>query len=294
MALNDCAVMFSTQNWVDTSQLLVSGWGDVAGFPASNLQLPEMYRFSRTYNEFPQLLLDLGGVKPIDVIAALKVNFLTGSRWRLVMYNDQADPVTSEVHDSGWISMFPGLDLFGIAEWGYFDWGGYSYNISSGDYNRQAIYVSPKKVSARYVKIFMMVPETISLNGFAELARLWVGEGYQPTHSAVYGSGLKFIDATTIKEAESGTKHRNKRVIKKRGMRVVLENEPKLELLYRFVGPLIGTRGSSQDFLTLLEPRDIASLGFQTIYGSISGETINVSHEVWNRMSTTLDIEESI
>lgn len=294
MALNECAIMFSGQNWADESEEL----GPAKYVPGLDyLKDPNMwtfFRYSGSPNDPMYFLRDLGGIKPVDVVGILKVNFRFGSLWRIRCYNDPNDPAGSEVFDSDWMDMFPGIDLFGTAEWGYFDWGGFSYNIHFGDYNRQAIYVLPAQTMARYVRIDLDLSETLSLDGFVQMARLWIGEGYQPTHSAVYGSGVRFTDSTTIKIAESGVKHRSRRIVKKRGMRVVLENEPKLELFYRFVGPIIGSRGASRDFLTMLEPRDSATLSFQTIYGSIAGETVGVTHEVWNRLSTTFDIEESI
>lgn len=292
MALNDCAMMFSPENHFDTSTGTNLG---AAPFLLSNLADPEMYTFWRALSGNQFITREFDGVRVVDVVSIHKVNFLPGSRWRIRLANTSGDLTTSPVFDSGWVDMFPGLDLFGIAEWGEFDWGGYSYGVYLGDYNRQAVYVLPPGgASAKFIRIDFDISETVATLGYGQAARLWIGEGYQPTHSAVYGSGVKFIDDTKVKVAESGVKHRTKRIVKRRAMRVILEKEPKLELFYRLVSPIIGSKGASKDFLTLLEPRDTPSLTFQTIYGSISDNTVSVTHESWNRLNTTIDLEESI
>lgn len=290
MSINECAIMFSGQNLVDSATVLKTNWSA----NIVNLKTPEMFLFATTSLGRSHIELSLEGGYPIDVVATLKNNFLSSSKWRIRIYNDRfydgnGDPVGPYVHDSGWIRCFPGLDLFGIAEWGGFDWGGFSQDSRFANYNRQSIYVLPDQVWGRFIRVDFD-------NGYgpSQMARLWVGEGFQPQHSAVYGSGVRFTDATTVKEAESGVKHRSVRTLKRRGMKVLLENEPKLELFYRLIGPIIGAKGGSQDFLTLLEPRDTASLVFQSIYGSISGEVVEVSHAVWNRLNMTFSIEESI
>ena len=105
---------------------------------------------------------------------------------------------------------------------------------------------------------------------------------------------MGFVDDTTVKQAESGVRHRNKQTVKTRTMRLTLEKEPKLETFYRLVGPILGGKFGSAELVALLEPREKESLAFQSIYGHLANNSVDVSHAVWNRLSTQLNIVESI
>lgn len=295
MSFNNCSVLFSALNLIDKAVEIGPYGAATSQFPVSNLAKEEMYLFFRmTAAGGNHLVYDFTRSDSVQVVGLIKNLFSSTSRWRIRLANTEAELTTTPLFDSTMVDMFPGIDLFGIDPWGEFDWGGFAYDVYMGDYNRQAIYVLPNKVIARYMRIDFEIDETLTELGYGQAARLWVGDGYQPEFSATYGSGIRLIDETQIKVSESGIKHRNKRRVKRRGMRIILENEAKTELFYKFMGPILAAKGSSTDFLTLLEPQDKATLAFQTIYGSLADRTVTVSHSVWNRASTSFDLEESI
>lgn len=124
--------------------------------------------------------------------------------------------------------------------------------------------------------------------------RLWMGPMVQPEVGAAYSSAVTLTDLTTRQEAESGVYHVGSLKPVRRGLKIVLEDQTKAEFLNDIFGPLYGDIGVTRPFVTVLEPEEPDLFQWEAVYGFLEDATGTATHSVWNRMSSTVNVTESV
>lgn len=289
-----CSVLICPHNAAHKAHIVCEY--PVEGFPAANLGDPKMYTFWKTRPP-PQtsvtLTLTLDRVESLRVFALLKHNLSSTGQWRIRVWYDRSSSDTP-VYDSDWMPVSPGLSQFGALAWGTFRWGEFSYDLYMGGFNKQSIHVLDDAVIGSYVTVEIMDEEARTQHDMLSAAGFWLGDGWQPSFNASYGSSVSLTDNTLTRTATSGVTHASKRLVKRRQISLILENEDKYELMHNYLGPILASKGASSETLVVLEPLDRSTYPFEVVYGFLDGATHTATHSVFNRMSANVSIKESV
>lgn len=289
-----CSVLLCAKNAAHQARIVCDQ--PVGGFPAANLADPRMYTFWQTrpaVGATVVLSAHLNRIESLRVFALLKHNLSSTGQWRIRVWYDSSG-VDVPDYDSDWMPVSPGLNQFGAMAWGTFRWGEFSYDLYMGGFNKQSVHVLDDSVVGSYVTIEIRDDEAISADGVLRAAGLWMGDGWQPQFNASYGSSVTLTDNTLTRTATSGVTHASKRLVKRRQINLILENEDKYELMYNYLGPILASQGSSAETLAILEPLDRTTYPFEVVYGFLDGNAHTATHSVFNRMSTNVSIKESV
>lgn len=295
-----CSVLFAMNNHVDETTYISTNYGSsVPDFTTENWKNREMWKFGRMNppaGSVASIVVEFTDLKPIHLVSMVKHRFTTTGQWRIQIWLNRASRTANDspVYDSNWIAICQGIDQFGQMQWGQFHWGQYSFEMYQGAYNRIAVHVLPERVVASYMEISVQDQEAVNLDGFMQFARLWVSDAWQPSNSASYGSSFIYTDQTGKQISESGVTHVSKRLVKRRSMNIIMDDQDKYEFMTYFVGPIVGMNGASVEGIVILDPTDDPFTPYQTIYGFISDPTTTLNFSSYRRISTTINVQESV
>ena len=141
--------------------------------------------------------IDNGSAKLTRAVALIGTNL---SQAALVKVSWGTTLGGAEVATSGWVSAFAVPVAYGGIEW-----------PASGSLGAEFIvYVATTPAaSARYIRV--EIDDTANADGYVQIGRLWVGDGFEPTYNAVYGMERGWDDFSTLDTNVAGSLAAHKR-----------------------------------------------------------------------------------
>lgn len=192
-------------NTIDGATLSGGSWE--ASLPLTNLQdrrLGKMARSSSQAAVHTTFDIDLQSTRLMRVFALVGHN-CTVAATRRFQFSTVAD-FSSVVLDTGWVDVWPEVYPFGTLPWGHpsFWTGRYSEEDIAG-YNASMVYIFDQSTNARYVRV--EISDEANAAGYVQIARAFIGDGWQPTRNMQYGASMAWLDRTLIQEARSGAEY---------------------------------------------------------------------------------------
>lgn len=192
-------------NQIDNATLSGGSW--VSTLPLNNLKDRRLGKLARSSNDLlasTTFDIDLGSTRLLRVFALCGHNFSTSAtrRFRFSAVSD----FSTVVLDTGWVNVWPEVYPFGSVSWGSPNfWSGrYSAEEIAG-YNASAVHIFSQSTNARYVRV--EISDEDNPAGYVQMARVFVGDGWQPTRNMVYGASVGWLDRTGVQEARSGAEY---------------------------------------------------------------------------------------
>lgn len=194
-------------NRVDTSTTF-SGGGWVSTLPASNMGTRPLKQVARTLDlsdTNTQFKATLPLLRPVRTLAIVSMNLSAAAKVRFKVYGQAgaADPI----YDSGQVDAYPGgTAAYGTIPWGSDRWwGGFPSAEDFKLYSNNVIHVLPSVVQASEVQVLISDPTNV--DGYVQVGRLFVGDGWEPTYNMTYGASLGYESRTGVEEARSGAEY---------------------------------------------------------------------------------------
>jgi hypothetical protein len=192
-------------NQIDNATLSGGSW--VSTLPLTNLQDRRLGKLARSTDALEASTtfdIDLGSTRLLRVFALCGHNF-SASATRRFRFSAVAD-FSSVVLDTGWVDVWPEVYPFGTVGWGSPNfWSGRYSSEEIAGYNASAVHIFSQSTNARYVRV--EISDEDNPAGYVQLARVFVGDGWQPTRNMTYGASIGWLDRTGVQEARSGAEY---------------------------------------------------------------------------------------
>lgn len=301
--------LLAAGNYVDMVAATLSSTSNSLNplFLLSNAQIANLYTFARIdnfgtveSNPTPEddyctaIYADLGKQRSIGLVGLLKTNITTQGNVRVMISDKPFGSGGTIVFDSGWLPANGSSPGFGGLNWGQFLWGDVTADSDLANFNRHTL-IPLVPVIGRYVGFYIDDP-TLPLGGlntYIQFARFWISGSYQPTFNVSYGAEVQPIDETPVTRMQAGNREFGSTVIHRRQINVTFDDLTIAEVMANIVGPLFYKGGISGEVIIMLQPADWATVNYQSVYGTLP--TVDKSvHQFWNRMGTTLSVEEQV
>lgn len=265
-------------------------------YDPSKTQEPETWKFGRWDDRSQQhyVVFKLSSLRQLRVFSMIKHNLSNGALWRIRVANAQADLVNAPTYDSGWIELNPGFSGYGALAWGEFQWGQYNFFAQETGFQRASGHTTPDPVLGSWVRYDFDDTNSGAVEDFIQIARLWASSAYQPSFNVNYGAQIVPLDETKERRSESGVRHYSSRKVRRRSMILPLSGLPVREMLYNLMGPFVLGIGKEEELIAILQPDDRSTMPFQIVYGGLAENLPAFTHEYYDGMSATLEIEERI
>lgn len=193
-------------NLADTSVYGDGAW--VPTLPLENLRTRQMGEVARSASVdlfATRFTFDIGGSGSlVRVVGLLNHNLKLNAKYRL---SGSKDPSFSVIgYDTGWQSVWPSVYTPDQVEWEAenFWFGIYTLSEIEG-YPSHLIIPLGAAYLLRYWKF--EIDDQSNPDGYVEVGRLFVGDGWQPANSIAYNCSIAWEDPTTITEALSGSEY---------------------------------------------------------------------------------------
>lgn len=293
-------ILLSGINFNNTDTALITGGAAAAGLPLSNLLITDMWelaRFAATAAASTYCEIDYLSARPIQLAAILKHNLSQYAKWRVRLASTQAGLTGAPLYDSGWLDAYPANTGFNVLPWGEFSWGDLGI-VSTGPagFVTSSFHPMTEQITARWMRIDIDDADMAAARldePYIELARLWAGPIYQPSLNSPYGAEVIPLDLTKKVDAESGVRHYQDKKVRMRAVSAGFNSLPKTELLTKIVGQHFMVGGISSEMICILEPKDPSTFAFSAVHGNLK-ETPASTYSVWNRMDTSIYVEEAV
>lgn len=198
-------VFLGYQNRIDECTLTLGSWS--AGLPRANLQSRQLSKVARTADDALASTLFLAAMtaqRPISVVALVRTNLSRAALFRVRIYTDAG--LTDEQYDSGWTDAFALWTwAFGTIPWEdpHFWDGKPTEDDLDGYFPRDVIHVLDYRRLGKYVKV--EINDTANADGYVEIGRAFIGDGWQPEYNMPYGStGIQHADLSGVVAALGG------------------------------------------------------------------------------------------
>lgn len=192
-------------NQIDNATLSGGSW--VSTLPLTNLQDRRLGKLARSTDALEASTtfdIDLGSTRLLRVFALCGHNFSAAATRRFQF--SAVEDFSSVVLDTGWVDVWPEVYPFGTVDWGSPNfWSGRYSEEEIAGYNASAVHIFDQSTNARYVRV--EISDEANLSGYVQMARVFVGDGWQPTRNMVYGASIGWIDRTGVQEARSGAEY---------------------------------------------------------------------------------------
>lgn len=192
-------------NLADTAALYGGDW--LGELPLSNLQdrrLGQLARSATASTGDSWFDADFGATRLFKVAALVNHNLSVAAQYRIRL---SLDPnFIDSVADSGWTDVWPVVYPFGSLPWGSPSWWAGKYPADQiGRYTGAVVFVLSSLTAAQYLRVEISDPG--NPDGFVQIGRLFVADGWQPTRNMTYGASLAWEDRTQVQEALSGAEY---------------------------------------------------------------------------------------
>lgn len=204
-------IIVGFNNLADNSTLSGGSW--VATLPLNNLKDRRLYKLARSTNanlSSTKFDVDLVGNKTVKVFGLVGHNISPDATARLSA-SDTAS-FTTTVYDSGFVSVWPVSDSLTLDWEDENFWFGTPTTEQIGMFSGLGLWVPPS-ITARYWRV--EINDTLNVDGYVEIGRLFVSKDFTPSTNASYGLNFGVIDKSEIEESLSGVEHYNEKRTKR-------------------------------------------------------------------------------
>jgi len=207
-------ILLAYRNRADECTL--SGGSYVAGLPLSNLQQREISRRARSSNALAastQFVAELTRARPLRVLALISSNLSTAATYRFRVYTDAG--LTALVYDSGTLSVFPAwMYAYGSLDWE--DprfWDGRPLSEDVEYFASDVIHPLTTLCAGRYIKCEIV--DTANTDGYVEIGRLYISDGWRPTYNMAYGASIGHSDLSTVVTSLGGQEYFSEKAVRR-------------------------------------------------------------------------------
>lgn len=282
------AMLIAFRNYADGGALSGGRWTD--GLPLANLAERQPSRLARTRSAAPEdtrIALDIGGSRPISVVALLRHNLTQAGRWRVAIGDDPG--LAAPTRDSGFADIWPTIVPFGVGAWGEFRWGGKLDPAEAGAYGIDGLVLFSPPARGRHVLVELRDPDNPA--GFLQAGRLIVAPAWRPSVNLQYGWSIEQVDES--------------RSVKSRGGQVYIDRRPKFRRLsfsldhleademFGHAYELDRLKGRGGDVLAAIDPEDARHRHRHSVYGMLA-ETTPIGNPYAGRFAKEFVVEELI
>ena len=198
-------VLIAYNSHVDGGTLSGGSWS--ATLPLTNLQNRVISKVARSADLLAastKFDIDVKADNLVRVIGLVGHNLSLTATWRARLYSDAG--FTTLVYDSGTLNVWPAAYASTSLSWQASNWwsGAYTEADRAG-YTWSAVHVLAGGLAGRYWRIEMF--DASNANGYVEVGRLFMADGWQPAKNMSYGASLAWEDRSEVQEALSGTEY---------------------------------------------------------------------------------------
>ena len=226
--------------------------GPAWALPLDNLQRRESYLVARSTNRQAantQFDVKMNGTVPVRAIVLCGHNMSVTASWKVTgWYDDQSygSPEFSIQKDAFAAQAYT-EDLPWEAEnW----WDGKPLTEEIEGFTQNAILILPARVQTPNYRIEIFDPNNDS--GYVQIKRLFMADGWQPSHNYAYGAGLGYEDPSENDAAIGGAEFPNRRP-KYRVQRIAFEYLPQDEALLKGLD-LVRRAGTTEEIFWIADP----------------------------------------
>lgn len=235
-------------------QATLSGGTWETTLPRADLQNRTLGKVARTSNLLTastQFDIDLGEERFIRALSLVSHNLTLDALIRVRGAN--APDFSATEHDSGWIEAWPVAYPFGVVRWGEVNWwdGKYTDEERAG-YTATFAHILAGSTRARYWRV--EIDDTTNADGYIQIGRLFLGDGWQPDYNMSYRAGIGWETGTEVQLARSGAEYFDRRT-PHRVVRFALEWMSEDEGLVRAF-ELFRRAGIDQEVFYAFDPAD--------------------------------------
>lgn len=266
MPLSD-KVMFGWPLVSDAATLSGGNW--LSALPLANLQDERLAKPARSVDTALTdtiINIDHAASTAISIIALVRHNMRSAAQWR-IRASASAD-MSSPLHDSGWVDVWPEQWPVGVLPSGHPNAATRlltDAQIDALDPKRDAIYLVPTEVSARYWRI--EISDELNADGFIQVGRLVMAPRFVPSYNFAVGAEFGFIDNTTSNKSESGATFFTERP-KARALTMAFQNLPDAEA-YAVLRDMIENLGTTGQLYLITNALDTESLQRRSFLGRL-------------------------
>ena len=194
-------------NRVDSTATF-SGGSWVSTLPASNMgtrPLKQVARSTDTDVNSTKFTVRLSDQRPIKTLSIINMNLSMSATVQFKVYTGITDSVLA--YDSGAVPAYPGgTAAFGTIQWGSDRWwGGLPSAEDAKLFNNNTIHVLPDVVIGN--KVDVLITDTANFQGFVQIGRMFVGDGWSPDFNMSYGASIGYESRTAVEEVRSGAEY---------------------------------------------------------------------------------------
>lgn len=196
-------ILLGYPNYADAAALSGGDWSPT--LPLTNVRTRLFGQVARTTSADlldTQFAVDLGAQKSIALVALTDHNLTAGAVLRVT---GAADGDFLDIqYQSAWVRAWPWLGLWAL-EWRQPEfWSGGLSKAALAQYRPVSLVVPETKIWARYWRV--EISDTSNPDGYVQIGRLYLCDGYRPETNISYGRGLGYESRTIQAQATSGAK----------------------------------------------------------------------------------------
>lgn len=196
-------IFLAWQNRADEATLSGGSWQST--LPITNMQNRQVQKVARTANALAASTLfdiDLGAPRTIAVLALVVHNISAAGACRIRGSN--VSNFASTVYDSGAVNVWPAGQIpQNLLEWEEDNfWLGTMSAQARAGYQSPYINIMATPAYARYWRV--EIADTTNSDGYVQIGRLFLANGWTPTVNYNYGAELGYEDPTPVDTSLSG------------------------------------------------------------------------------------------
>lgn len=204
---SDAYAFFAWGNVSDTA--LLSGGSWVPSLPLDNMKNRTLARVARSTDASPAstwFKVDLGPDRRYRAIALRNHNFALDAKYRI--RGSSVSSFASLEFDTGWQAVWPAVYNEDELEFGDLNWfeGTYTEQQRQG-YIWDLIHRLADTSDARY--LWIEIDDQANEASYSQIGRLFVADGWTPSHNMEVGASLGIEDDSEIQRAQSGAEYFN-------------------------------------------------------------------------------------
>jgi len=254
------------------------------------LQVPQLADVARSTNDTnasTKFEVNLDVQRAVRVFVIPKHNLSTAAQYR-IRGSNTAGVFTSPVYDTGW------LDVWGVVyppftlPWGHPSW--WTLQLSAEDaegYNIGLIHVAPDDQIAQYW--LFEFDDTTNPDGYVELARLHMSQGWQPSINASYGLQIGWETDTTSERSLGSVDYFDRRD-PRRVVQMQFDNLPIDEVMVQAF-EAYRRLGLDVQLVFILDPDDTANLHRRSFLATIK-KMSSITYPYVGRGSVPFELKE--
>lgn len=195
-------------NRIDEATLSGGSWEST--LPVTNIQNRKIGKVARTTNDASgntYINIDIGVSRFVKIVSVVNHNLSSIANWRILASN--AADFSTLLYDSTEVDVWGVIHPYGSLQWGLENWWeGTASDEEAEDWIPTTTHILSSTIYARYWRIQFI--DTANPDGYIQVGRVFIGDGWQPTVNMDYGADLSWVTDTDSIQALSGAEYFNR------------------------------------------------------------------------------------